>query len=109
MPTLASDPEDFRRLQRAAEILKSVAHPVRLQIIELLRGGERTVTELYQALGLPQSTMSQQLGLMRSRGVLAARREGNQVFYSIGRPQILEMIRCVRSCTAEPASRHRRR
>jgi len=103
MPRRPRHSEELHRLQRATAVLKSIAHPVRLQIIEALRDGELTVTALYQALGLPQSTMSQQLGMMRHSGVLAARRAGNQVYYRIARPQILQLLRCVRACTGEPA------
>jgi len=85
------------QLERAAEILKTVAHPVRLQIVDLLdRGGERTVTALCQLLGAQQPYVSQQLNLMKAKGVLSSRRSGNQVFYVLVDPRVAKIIQCVR-------------
>ena len=72
------------KLEQMAEILKAVAHPVRLQIVNILLNGERSVGELVKALGTKQSLTSQQLSILKSRGVVKNRRNGNVVFYSIG-------------------------
>jgi len=87
---------DRERIERAAEILKTVAHPVRLSIVELLEAGEKSVTELRQLLGLTQPLTSQHLSQMRVRGVLRARREGAQVYYSIANPDVVKVIHCIR-------------
>jgi DNA-binding transcriptional ArsR family regulator len=87
---------DTAILERAADVLKTVAHPVRLQIIDLLERGEMTVSELCRSLGTPQPYTSLQLNLMKSRGVLASRREGNLVHYFIINPSVVKMIHCVR-------------
>jgi ArsR family transcriptional regulator len=84
------------QLEAAAQVLKAVAHPLRLRVIELLEGGEKTVTELQDALGVAQSTMSQQLIAMKSRGVLSSRRNGNQVYYAIANRDVLLVVHCVR-------------
>lgn len=84
------------QLERAAEILKTVAHPVRLQIVDLLDRGERTVTALCQLLGAQQPYVSQQLNLMKSKGVLSSRRSGNQVYYVLADPRVAKIIQCVR-------------
>jgi ArsR family transcriptional regulator len=84
-----------------ARTLKAVAHPKRLRILEVLEGGERSVGDIVEATGAKPAITSQQLGLMRDRGILEARREGNHVFYRIGNPHVLEVIECIRrSCEA---------
>jgi DNA-binding transcriptional ArsR family regulator len=87
---------ETQQVERAADILKTVAHPVRLQIIDCLETGERTVTELCRWIGAQQPYMSQQLNLMKAKGILASRRNGNQVYYSIANPNVVKVIHCVR-------------
>jgi DNA-binding transcriptional ArsR family regulator len=87
---------ETQQLERAADILKTVAHPVRLQVIDILERGERTVSELSQYLGTQQPYTSQQLNLMKAKGILASRRNGNQVFYSVANPSVIKIIHCVR-------------
>ncbi|MHC1744055.1 MAG: ArsR/SmtB family transcription factor [Syntrophobacteraceae bacterium] len=84
------------QLERAADVLKTVAHPMRLQIVDLLDKGERTVTALCQLLGAQQPYVSQQLNLMKAKGVLSSRRSGNQVFYVLADPRVAKIIQCVR-------------
>ena len=87
------------KLNQVARTLKAVAHPLRLRIIELLEGGERAVGDIVAALGAKPAIVSQQLGLMRDRGVLAARREGPHVYYRIANRHVVKVIHCVRkSC-----------
>ncbi len=74
-------PEDT--LEKMAETLKAVAHPIRLQIVNILINGERSVGELVRKLGTKQSLTSQQLSILKSRGVLRSRRNGNVVYYSL--------------------------
>src|SRR5512139_4271248 len=84
------------RIERAAEVLKTVAHPLRLRIVELLEAGERSVTELKELLGVTQPLTSQHLSQMRMRGVLGSRREGAQVYYAIANPDVVKVIHCIR-------------
>ena len=79
----------------AAEVLKAVAHPLRLLIVEALQNGERSVGDIMDALGEKQAVTSQQLNLMRDRGVLASRREGAKVFYRILNPNVIRVLDCV--------------
>ena len=87
---------DYRVLAKAAEVLKTVAHPLRLRIVELLEGEELSVTALQEALGVTQSATSQHLSQMRTRGILASRRDGNMVYYSIANPDVVRVIHCMR-------------
>jgi ArsR family transcriptional regulator len=83
-------------LEKAADILKTVAHPARLQIIDFLEEGEKTVTEICDHLGAQQPYTSQQLALMRAKGILGSRRNGNQVHYGITHAGVTKIIECVR-------------
>jgi len=84
---------------RVARTLKAVAHPLRLRIIDCLESGERSVGEIVEAIGAKPAVTSQQLGLMRDRGVLEARREGTHVYYRIANRHVVNVIHCVRrSC-----------
>lgn len=75
-----------------AEFFKALAHPARLVILEQLREGEKSVQELQHALGLDQSGVSQQLAVLRNRGIVAARREGTTAYYSVCDPLLFELL-----------------
>jgi ArsR family transcriptional regulator len=92
----AAERIEQERIERAAEVLKTVAHPLRLRIVELLESGEKSVTELKELLGVTQPLTSQHLSQMRMRGVLASRRDGSQVYYSIANPDVVKVIHCIR-------------
>ena len=81
--SLSSDLIKENELEKMSETLKAVAHPVRLQIVNILMSGERSVGELVKTLGTKQSLTSQQLSILKSRGVLRSRRNGNVVYYSL--------------------------
>ena len=91
----------------AAEVLKAVAHPLRLMIVEALQDGERSVGEIMDALGEKQAITSQQLNLMKDKGVLASRREGAKVFYHIQNLNVIRVLDCVYD-HCEPKKRARR-
>ena len=83
-------------LAKAAETMRSISHPARLRIIEILEESERSVTEIQDHLGITQSLTSQHLNNMRVRGVLKSRKEGNMVYYSIANPDVVKVIHCIR-------------
>ena len=89
----------FDTLKEAARVLKCIGHPIRLQIIELLDNHEElNVTAIYEALGLEQAVASQHLLLMRDKGILAARRDGVNVFYRLEDPRVPRVLQCIREC-----------
>ena len=90
---------ELYRLQ--AEFCKGMAHPKRIQILRILKGGEKTVSELARRTGIPQANMSQHLSLLRQFGLLNTRREGNSIYYSISDHRIVEACDLVRSCIGE--------
>ncbi len=71
-----------------ANIFKALAHPVRLSILDSLRGGEQTVTSLQRLVGAEQATISQHLKVLHQAHFLASRKEGTQVFYRTEDPQV---------------------
>jgi len=83
-------------LDRVAHTLKAVAHPLRLRIVELLEDDELCVSDLIKALGTKPAVTSQQLVLMKDRGVLASRRDGNRVYYRVSNPNVVRVIQCIR-------------
>lgn len=79
----------------AAEVLKAMAHPVRLGVIEVLASGERTVTELYEVLGCSQSMMSQQLKILCQQKLVDIRKEGTQKYCSLCNRDFLKVFTCM--------------
>ena len=79
-------------LAARAEILKAVAQPTRLKIIELLRDGERCVCEIFPAIDEEQSNTSRHLNVMQNCGILAKRKEGIKVLYRLKHPEVLVIL-----------------
>ncbi len=75
-----------------ADILKALAQPTRLKIIEFLRDGERCVCEIFPAIGEEQSNTSRHLVLMLTSGILSRRKEGLKIYYAIKHPEILDIV-----------------
>ena len=84
-------------LETAAAIMRAIAHPLRLRVLEILeREVEVNVTRLCGETGASQPVVSQQLSRMRLEGVLDTRREGTSVFYRVARPEVLGVLDCIR-------------
>jgi DNA-binding transcriptional ArsR family regulator len=75
-----------------AELFKALGHPTRVRILELLREGERTVSQLTAALGVEGSTASQQLAILRMKNLVDTRKEGSLIFYRIRDPQVNDLL-----------------
>jgi ArsR family transcriptional regulator len=86
---------DKKVAARVAEVMKAVAHPVRLQIIALLETNEMCVGDIVKAVGGKQAITSQQLNMMRDKGVLGSRRDGAKVYYKIENKNIIKLLRCI--------------
>lgn len=78
--------------QFKAEFFKALAHPLRIRIIDALRPGEIGVNELSARLGVEQTTLSQQLAILRNRSLIVGRKSGSKVFYSIHDPAIFRLL-----------------
>ena len=86
---------DKKVAEHAAEVLKAVAHPVRLQIVELLETREMCVGDIVAALGGKQAITSQQLNMMKDKGVLNCRRNGTKVYYRIENKNVIKLLNCI--------------
>ena len=78
--------------QFKAEFFKALAHPLRIRILDELRNGEVGVNALGSRLDVEQSSLSQQLAILRSRNLVTARKEGLNVFYSISDPEVFRLL-----------------
>jgi len=86
-------------LERAANMLKAIAHPIRISIVGYLEDGKkRTVTEIHKHLGIEQSATSHHLGILKDRGVLASKREGKNTSYFLKHEKLRTILSCVSSC-----------
>ncbi len=81
--------------EHVAEVLKALAHPIRLQIVELLANGEMCVGDIVETLGGKQAITSQQLNMMKDKGVLSCRRDGARVYYRIENKNVIKLLNCV--------------
>lgn len=87
------------KLEKAAYILKAVAHPVRLAVIDLLSNHtQMSVNEICDALKCEQSLLSHHLINMKLRGILQSNKEGLNVYYSLKEKEITKLIACVENC-----------
>lgn len=84
-----------------AEICKTIANPKRIEIISILKAGEKTVTEIVQRLGVSKANASQHLAVMRHKGILQTRREGLNIFYSITSPKVIQACTLMREVLTE--------
>lgn len=79
-----------------AEFFRTLGHPARVRVLELLRNGEMTVGDLQAELGIDSSGTSQHLGAMRRQGILEARKVGTSVYYQVRDPRIFQMLESAR-------------
>jgi ArsR family transcriptional regulator len=86
------------RAEHIAEVLKAVAHPLRLRIVATLCAGEAHVTALAERLAVPQPVVSQQLRILRGHGLVAATREGGFARYRLAEPALKDLVCCMEKC-----------
>lgn len=89
-----------------ASLFQALAHPRRLQIFELLRGGELPVKAMLVQIGGGSANVSQHLATLRSRGLVVNRKEGNQVFYSVRDPLLFQVLDLMRRYAAAHTHDH---
>ena len=90
-----------RRLEERAGVIKAMAHPSRLYLVEQLAEGERCVCELTDGVGADISTVSRHLGQLRSAGIVESERRGQKVFYRLRTPCVLNFFGCIESVLSE--------
>ena len=79
-----------------ANIFRALSHPTRIAILELLRDRELSARAIQEKLGLEQANLSQHLAILRSHQIVANRKDGNQVFYSIRNPMLVKVLDIMR-------------
>jgi len=84
-------------LGHAAACLRTIAHPHRLRMIQMLLGGTYTVGELAVACDIPPSSASEHLGKMRDRGLLIGTRKGRMIYYSIAEDGLQSIMNCIQT------------
>jgi ArsR family transcriptional regulator len=87
-------PDSLRRFK--ADIFQALAHPTRIAIMDLLEGGELSAGDLMERLGMEQANISQHLAVLRGKQLVANRKVGNKVFYSVRDPIIIEVLALMR-------------
>ncbi len=99
LTTIDLDPE---KLSRASEMLKALAHPMRIRIIKHLEEkGKLTVTEIHQFFNIEQSTTSHHLGILRNKGVLSSIRKGKNTYYFIKHEKLGNVIDSIALCSCD--------
>ncbi|MBN2522324.1 MAG: helix-turn-helix transcriptional regulator [Bacteroidales bacterium] len=88
------------QLEIAASMLKAIAHPTRIAILEFLENGRHsTVTQIHKYLQIEQSTTSHHLGILKDKGVLSSKREGKNTYYYIRNESLSALVDCISKCT----------
>jgi ArsR family transcriptional regulator len=82
--------------QYKAGVFQALGHATRIAIVEMLRNGELSAGVIGERLGIEQANVSQHLAILRSRQIVASRKEGNQVFYSVRNPVLLKVLDMMR-------------
>ncbi|PBC67627.1 ArsR family transcriptional regulator [Streptomyces sp. TLI_235] len=82
--------------QAKAEFFRTLGHPVRIRVLELLQDGPRPVRELLTEIGIEPSSLSQQLAVLRRTQLVSATREGNTVVYALSTPDVAELLQAAR-------------
>ena len=89
-PARSDDADRLRRFK--ADFFKGLGHPLRIWILEILRGGPRSVGELQEATGSGGSSISQQLAVLRGQGIVVAERRGTTIIYAVADEAIFELL-----------------
>ncbi|MFY0687044.1 MAG: winged helix-turn-helix transcriptional regulator [Cyclobacteriaceae bacterium] len=94
---------DQDKLETVAFILKTIAHPLRIGIVDLLtHSNEMNVSDICEKLGSEQSLTSHHLQNMKLKGILSSRREGKNIFYALRIQEVTSVISCIEKCERMP-------
>jgi ArsR family transcriptional regulator, virulence genes transcriptional regulator len=87
---------DLKVFELQADICQTLANPKRLQIVNLLKNGEVSVSGIVKAMGIPKANGSQHLSIMRQKGLIVSRREGTTIYYRLASSKITEACSIMR-------------
>jgi len=89
-------------VERAANMIKAISHPMRLAILGYLGDGKQlSVTEIHSLLKIEQSTASHHLGILKDKGILASIRKGKNTLYYLKRKNLSTLVKCISECACE--------
>lgn len=93
---------ELRKLENASEMLKAIAHPMRIAIVDMLSDEKTlTVTEIHEALNIEQAVASHHLSILKNKGVLISVRNGKNSHYKLKHPRLSQIIACIDKCQNE--------
>ncbi len=90
-----------------ADLLRAISHPTRLAVLEILRDGEQCVCHMEATLGIRQSSISQQLMILRQAGLVEVRRDGLNMFYHVTKPRVFDVLDAVYAAAGRPHLAHK--
>jgi len=85
----------FQEAEIRAKVIKAMAHPVRLMVIEFLKNGEHSFSEIFDLFQLDKSTVSKHLLVLKEAGIVSSRKDGAEMIYKLEVPCILDFFTCV--------------
>ena len=88
--------EILKKCDEVSQVLKSLSHPVRLKVLCAVLESEKSVNELTEFCGIPQSAMSQFLLRMKNEGILTSRKESTYVYYGLSEPKIKKLLKSIK-------------
>jgi ArsR family transcriptional regulator len=94
--------------EKQAEIVRAIAHPLRVAIVDFLKNGEQCVCDIADYVGSERSNVSRHLSVMTGAGVLEHRKEGLKVIYKLKTPCILDFFSCITACLKQQAEQSRK-
>jgi DNA-binding transcriptional ArsR family regulator len=89
----------LEKLENASEMLKAIAHPMRIAIVDMLANDKSlTVTEIHETLNIEQAVASHHLSIMKNKGVLISERNGKNNHYKLKYPRLSQIVSCIDKC-----------
>lgn len=96
------DSVSIEQIEQASNMLKAIAHPMRISILGYLDEGKKlTVTEIHELLQIDQSSASHHLGILKDKGILVSKREGKNIYYSLKNNNFSKLIDCLSHCACQ--------
>lgn len=87
------------QLEHASEMLKAMAHPVRISILNMLdKNNSLSVTQIHEAIGIEQAAASHHLGILKNKGILGLKKDGKNAYYYIKNENLSNMLVCINKC-----------
>ncbi len=96
---------DYELIEMKAEVLKAMAHPSRLYMLEMLSKGERCVCELNELVDADHSTISKHLAILKQSGLVSDRKDGLKVYYRLEVPCVLDFMKCITTVISQRTQR----